>query len=122
MVNETPEREQERTYVSQVDHDIEEKFRLLIIVTHFLNGLFDDQVLGDFRPHDILLLRHKPSPTIPGIDVSGGLLHQMLIPCYPRVRPHDTILLGGKPASSDTIVPLPCNFLTRAANALHLHT
>jgi len=42
------------TYVAEVLDHVEEFFRLLVLVAHFLDCFLDHQVFGDFGPHLVL--------------------------------------------------------------------
>ena len=56
---------QSEAYISQVFHDIVEKLRLFVVISHSVNGLFDYKIFGDFGPHSLCLRLHankSPSP------------------------------------------------------------
>lgn len=115
------------THISQVLHDVEEKLRLLEIVAHRLDRLADDQILGDLRPHDILLrlLGHEPPPAIPRIDDHLPRLHHLALalalPLPLAINLHLARPVGDELTPAHAIVPLPGDLLLGAAHAFHLH-
>lgn len=44
-----------RTYVAQIVNNIEELWRLFIVVAQLVNSFFDDKILGDLGPHVLFL-------------------------------------------------------------------
>lgn len=108
------EGEEEEAYVSQVDHDVEEKLGFLVIISHLLDGILNHQILRDLCPHDFLffLLSDKSPAPIPCIN-------DILLPDQ---LPSMEFFFGNKFAPPHSVIPLPCDVFLRATNAFHVNT
>ena len=103
-----------QTYIAQILHDVVEEFRLLEIVAHALDGLPDDEVLGDLRPHGLRLRFHRDEPPpLVQPPLGGPLFHLAAVSAAVVVREEF--------APPHAVVALPGHFLARAADAVHFH-
>jgi hypothetical protein len=120
------------TYIAKVLDHVEELLRLFVLVAHFFDCFFDDEVFGDFGPHFVLGLALGRALCDSALRDADFLFTGRLWWWRERSRWRRSwvwraefalvdSVAGLEFASSVAVVALPCDFLAAAAFAVHAY-